>query len=72
MRKSSKDKGMNKERATDGRKFVRYKEGAEKYGMGMTKFKQMAREAGALYKVDRTVLVNCEVFENYLETFRMF
>jgi hypothetical protein len=28
------------------------------------------REAKATYKIDKTVLVNCERFEKYLETFR--
>lgn len=52
------------------KKFVRYKEGAEKYSLGLTKFQELAREAGATYKIDKVVLVNCEVFEKYLETFR--
>ena len=52
------------------KKFVRYKEGAEKYSLGLTKFQELAREAGATYKIDKVVLVNCEIFEKYLETFR--
>ena len=51
--------------------FVRYKEGAELYSMCQTKFERLAKEAGAVYKVDRLVLVNLEVFEKYLETFRL-
>ena len=54
------------------KKFVRYREGAERYSMGLSKFQQLAREAGAVYKIDNIVLVNCEVFEAYLETFREF
>ncbi len=51
------------------KKFVRYKEGAVLYSMGLSKFQQMAHDAGATYKVDKLVLVNLEKFEQYLETF---
>ena len=54
------------------KKFVRYKEGAERYSIGLTKFQALAKEAGAVYKVDKMVLVNCELFEKFLETFREF
>ncbi len=54
------------------KKFVRYEEGAEKYSMGLCKFQALAKEAKAIYKVDKIVLVNCDIFENYLETFREF
>ena len=46
------------------------KKGAEKYSLSLTKFQELAREAGATYKIDKVVLVNCEIFEKYLETFR--
>lgn len=52
------------------KKFVRYQEGADKYSIGITKFKALAREAHAVYKVDKIALVNCEIFERFLETFR--
>lgn len=52
------------------KKFVRYKEGAEKYSLGLTKFQALAKEAKAVYKIDGIVLVNCEIFEKFLETFR--
>ena len=54
------------------KKFVRYKEGTERYSIGLTKFQQLAKEAGAVYKVDKIALVNCELFEKYLETFREY
>ena len=53
------------------KKFVRYKEGAEMYSMSMRKFQDMAKDAGAIYKVGKMALVNCELFEMYLETFRI-
>ena len=52
------------------KKFVRYKEGAEKYSLGLTKFQALAKEARAVYKIDGIALVNCDIFEKYLETFR--
>lgn len=56
----------------NNKKFVRYQEGAEKYSLGLSKFQQIAHEAGAVYKIDKVALVNCEIFEKYLETFREF
>ena len=50
-------------------KFVRYQEGAELYSIGLTKFQELAKEAKAVYKIDKVALVNCEIFEKYLETF---
>lgn len=55
-----------------GRKrFVRYKTGAELYDMSQSSFEDLAEEAGAKYKIGKMVLVNCEIFEEYLEMFRM-
>lgn len=51
------------------KKFVRYNEGAQLYSMGVCKFRQLAHEAGAVYKVDKITLVNTEKFEKYLEGF---
>ena len=53
------------------KRFVRYKEGAELYSIGLNKFEKMARDAGACYKVDKLVLVNLDEFETYLRTFRL-
>ena len=52
----------------NAKKFVRYQEGAEKCSMGLTKFTELAKEAKAVYKIDKVTLVNCEIFERYLET----
>lgn len=54
------------------KKFVRYPEGAERYSIGLTKFQALAKEAKAVYKIDGIALVNCELFEKYLETFREY
>ena len=53
------------------KKFVRYKEGADLYSMSQSKFEQMAKDAGAIYKLNKLALVNMEVFDDYLESFRM-
>lgn len=53
------------------KRFVRYKEGAELYSMSQSKFERMAKDAEATYKLDKVVLVNCDIFEEYLETFRI-
>jgi hypothetical protein len=39
--------------------------------MCQSKFEEMAKEAGAIYKLNKLVLVNCDIFEDYLETFRL-
>lgn len=46
-------------------KFVRYKEGAEKYSLGLTKFQELAKEAKAVYKIDGIALVNCEILKSF-------
>lgn len=53
------------------KKFVRYAEGAELYSMGMTKFQELAKDAKACYKINQLVLVNLDVLDEYLETFRI-
>ena len=62
--------GTVRETKALAKKFVRYKEGAEMYSMCQSKFEKMAKEANAVYKLDKLVLVNCDIFEAYLETFR--
>ncbi|SCW45369.1 hypothetical protein SAMN02910456_01190 [Ruminococcaceae bacterium YRB3002] len=69
MRMRSGKETVDKTRAYS-KKFVRYREGAEKYSLGLSKFQELAKEAGAVYKIDKIALVNCEIFERYLETFR--
>lgn len=56
--------GINRKR------YVRYREGAEMYSMCQSKFEKLAKEAGATYKVGKLVLVNCDIFEKYLELYR--
>lgn len=51
------------------KKYVRYKEGAVLYSMGLHTFQEVAKEAGAVYHVKRLVLVNTEKVDQYLEHF---
>lgn len=46
------------QKKVDRKRFVRYKEGAELYSMCQSKFEDMAKEAGAIYKLNKLVLVN--------------
>lgn len=53
------------------KKFIRYKEGAELYSMGLSKFQEIAKQAGAIYKINQMVLVNTEILDTYLEQFKV-
>lgn len=48
---------MQQRKKVDRKRFVRYKEGAELYSMCQSKFEDMARDAGAIYKLNKLVLV---------------
>lgn len=54
------------------KKFVRYDEGAKIYSMGLHTFQELAKEAKAIYRIKRVVLVNTELIDEYLETFREY
>ena len=53
------------------KRFVTYKEAAELYSMGLTRVQEHAKSAGATYKMGNKVLVNVDIFEAYLEQFRI-
>lgn len=53
------------------KKFVRYDEGAEVYSMHPKTFEKLAKDANARYKVGKMVLVNTQIVDKYLETFRL-
>lgn len=52
------------------KKFVRYEEGAELFSMGINTFRQLAKDAGAVYKIKSVALVNIDIVEEYLESFK--
>ena len=54
------------------KKFVRYGEGAQLYSMSQSTFEKLAKEAKAIYKCNKLVLVNTEKIDEYLELFHEF
>ena len=36
-----------------------------------SKFQEIAKEAGAIYKINQMVLVNTEILDSYLEQFKV-
>lgn len=54
------------------KKYVRYEEGAQLYSMGLHTFQELAKEAGAIYRIKRIVLVNLDILDEYLEAFREY
>ncbi len=56
------------------KKFVRVGEGTSIYSIGRNRFIEMARAAGAVYKINGgtsgTVLISLEIFDEYMEQFR--
>lgn len=52
------------------KKFVRIGEGSIMYGIGRHRFIEMARDAGAVYKVHGLVMISIKIFDEYMEQFR--
>lgn len=53
------------------KRFVTYKEATELYSIGLTMIQEHARKCGATYKIGNKMLVNTDIFEAYLEQFRI-
>jgi len=53
------------------KKFRRYKSGADFYEMSQSSFERLAREAGAVIKLNKMAYVDCQLFEEYLVQFRL-
>ena len=62
---------LKKQKTSESWCIARNSEALEFYSIGLTKFQELAKEAKAVYKIDKVALVNCEIFEKYLETFRI-
>jgi len=60
---------LEEQLAAGKKKFVRYAEGAALYSLGLHTFQEIAKEAGAVYRIKRCVLVNTEKVDKYLENF---
>ncbi len=52
------------------KKMVRIGEGSIIYSIGHHRFIEMARDAGAVYKINGSVFISLERFDEYLEQFR--
>lgn len=53
------------------KKWIRCKEAVVTYSMSRPTIMALATDAGALYKINGTVLIDADKFENYMETFRI-
>lgn len=63
-------KDLRKKVKQGKKKFVRYKEGAQLYSVGLHTMEQLAKDAKAVYHVKGIVLINTELIDKYLESFR--
>lgn len=52
------------------KKYVNATEGAIIYSISKTHLMTLVNEAGALYKVGNSALINTEIFEKFLEKYR--
>lgn len=52
------------------RQFLRYQEAELVYSMTHRKLLEIAGKSGAIYRIDNTVLINRDIFNEYLEQFR--
>lgn len=51
------------------RQYLRYKDAEIVYSIQHKKLMEMAGKAGAIYRIDGTVLINRDIFDRYLEQF---
>ena len=51
------------------RQYLRYKDAEIVYSIQHKKLLEMASKAGAIYRIDGTVLINRDIFDEYLERF---
>lgn len=52
------------------RKYLRYKDAELVYSIQHKKLLELAGRAGAIYRIDGYVLINRDIFDEYLEQFR--
>ena len=52
------------------RRYATYRQASRLYSMDYYQFVRLAKEANAYWKVRKTVIVDLEKFESYLEKFR--
>ena len=52
------------------KKYIRYKEGASIYSMSLREFFKLAHDAGAVYKRGSMALVNTEILDRFMESYK--
>ena len=67
VNESTEEKRIKEAASIGKKKWVRYKEGAVLYSMGIHTFMDLAKEAKAVYHIKRIVLVNTEKLDEYIE-----
>ena len=55
--------------ATGQKRYVSYKEGAELYALGIHSFMDLAKQAGAVRKINGRCIVNIEVLNKHIEDY---
>lgn len=53
------------------RKLIRVKQGVERYGVCRETVRNWAKECGAYQKVKGVVFIDCEIMDNFIESFRV-
>lgn len=68
-----KDRNNRKENKPDKtkKKWMRCKEAIERYGVSRPTVMNWAVDSGALLRIDATILIDTEVLDNYVESFRV-
>jgi hypothetical protein len=51
------------------RQYLRYQQAEIIYSISHKKLLELANDAGAIYRIDGTVLINRDIFDTYLERF---
>ena len=51
------------------RQYLRYQQAEIIYSISHKKLFELASDAGAIYRIDGTVLINRDIFDDYLERF---
>lgn len=65
------DVRMENEFYNDKRRYVKYKTAAKRYDVCLPTLEKWAKEAGAICKIGRAVLVDCQALDKYIEAFRL-
>ena len=52
------------------REYIRYQQAELIYSLSHKKLLELASDAGAIFRIDSTFLINREIFDAYLERFR--